>query len=340
MNEKSFYKYNILIFGTGALGSVFGGFLQKKGYSVTYVGLGEHFKAVLKDGIRITGIWGDYHIKKINGFLDYQKIKEKFDIILLCVKSIHTKKAIEQASTLLSDDGIVVSIQNGLKNTDKIAILIGKKRTVGGRIIFGVENPRPGTVKVSVYADKVLLGFPFMRDKRLLDKKSMKKDPQAERLSYLIKALNKSCIPTKKVGTKIIVGKIWEKILYNAALNPLGALFEVPYGELGKNFVTNSYIKNIIKEIFKVVKEKEIWLSYDTYEEYFKYLKENQLPATKDHHSSMLQDIKNGRKTEIDAMNGAIVQYGKELNLETPYNTMLVKMIKAKEIFNQENKNQ
>lgn len=309
---------NYLIFGTGALGSVFGGFLQKSGQNVTYVGLGEHFEKALEDGIKITGIWGDHQIKEIDGTTDYTSLEEKFDIILLCVKSTHTEAAAEQAATLLADGGIMVSIQNGLNNWETIADNVGEKRTVGGRIIFGVENPKPGTVKVTVYADKVLLGAPF-------------KPVNEKLLNKLVSDLNQAEIPTEKVSKQEIWAAIWGKVLYNSALNPLGAILEVAYGKLGEREESRSIMQNIIREIFEVLDAKNITLEYETWRDYYDFFMEKQLPPTSEHHSSMFQDIKAGRTTEIMALNGAVSQYGKELGIKTPYNDIITGLVKFKQ---------
>jgi 2-dehydropantoate 2-reductase len=170
MEMVEYPRPRYLIFGTGALGSVFGALLFMSDCQVTFVGRGEHFEAIRKNGLKITGIWGEHCIPAahIDGFVDASKIQEKFSVILLCVKSMHTDHAASQAETLLEDDGIMISIQNGLNNWETIAKHVGGRRTVGGRVIFGAEIPEPGVAKVTVIADKVLLGEPFAAVNRSL----------------------------------------------------------------------------------------------------------------------------------------------------------------------------
>jgi 2-dehydropantoate 2-reductase len=308
-----------LVFGAGALGSVFGGFLLKSGCDLTFIGLGSHYEEILQNGIKITGIWGDHHINPIRGFRSAKELHakgEKFDIVLFCVKSIDSETTAADAASLLKPDGIMVSIQNGLNNVEMISKHAGNQRTVGGRIIFGVEIPKPGTVKVTVYADKVLFGEPFEPVNKLL-------------LQALCEKLNTAGIPTEIVPN--IMAFIWGKVLYNSALNPLGAILGVAYGKLGENEETKSIMKKIIQEIFEILNAKRVRTPYRDYEDYFKVLIEKQLPPTREHHSSMFQDILHGRKTEIDALNGAIVQYGKELGIPTPYNELITNLIHFKE---------
>lgn len=305
-----------LIYGMGALGSIFGGLLQNSGKNITYLGLGPHFDYVIKNGLRITGIWGDFYIPKITGYYKPEELKEKFDVVMVCVKSTETESVAPFAASLLKDDGILISIQNGLNNVETLAKYAGNNRTVGGRIIFGAEIPQIGTSKVTVYADKVLFGAPF-------------EEVNNKILKQVVDDLNSSKIPTEIVPN--IMAFIWGKVLYNSALNPLGAILDVPYGKLGETEPSKAIMKRIIEEIFQILDKKGIKVPYASAEAYYNFLLEKQLPPTAEHRSSMFQDIKAKRKTEIMALNGAIWQYGQELGISTPFNEMITKLIQFKE---------
>lgn len=309
-----------LVFGAGAIGSVLGGFLQEIGCDVTYAGRGAHFKAMQEKGLKITGIWGEHCIPagRIRGFSCDDSAGEKYSVILLSVKSTATKDAAREASTLLDKDGIMVSMQNGLNNWETIAGYVGEGRTVGGRVIFGSEIPTPGTARVTVNADDVLLGEPFVAVNRQL-------------LAVLNEDLRRSGIPVRMVSPKEIHAALWIKVLYNSALNPLSAILEVPYGRLGEQPETRQIMSNVMKEIFSVIHQRDVKVPFASYEDYYNFFMERLLPPTVDHRSSMLQDITKGRQTEIDALNGAISEYGIELGIKTPYNDMLTALIKFKE---------
>jgi 2-dehydropantoate 2-reductase len=309
-----------LVFGAGAIGSVLGGFLQEIGCDVTYVGRGAHFKAMQAKGLKITGIWGEHYIPagRIKGFFYDDSSSEKYSVILLSVKSTATKDAALEASAMLGKDGIMVSMQNGLNNWETIAGYVGEERTVGGRVIFGSEIPEPGIARVTVNADDVLLGEPFVAVNRQL-------------LADLNDDLKRSGIPVRIVSPKEIHAALWMKVLYNSALNPLSAIMEVPYGKLGEQPETRQIMRNVMKEILSVMHLKGVEVPFGSYEDYYHYFMEKLLPPTVDHRSSMLQDIMKGRQTEIDALNGAISEYGRELGIETPYNDMLTALIKFKE---------
>ncbi len=308
-----------LIYGAGAIGSILGGFLQKLGRSVIYVGRGEHFRAFSEKGLMITGIWGEHFIPAKERQIPFDiATKKQFSIILLCVKAKDTDAAAIEAKTLLKEDGIMVSMQNGLNNWETIAHQVGEDRTVGARVIFGAEIEKPGHAIVTVNADDVLLGEPFQAVNRSL-------------LEALEEDLTHSGIPCKIVSKDDIWAAIWGKVLYNCSLNPLGALLEVAYGDLGKNAETRAIIKIIIEEIFLVMRAKGVKVPYLDADEYYHYLLERQLPPTAGHRASMLQDIMLGRQTEIDALNGAISSYARDHGICTPYNDLLTALIKFKE---------
>ena len=308
-----------LIYGAGAIGSVLGAFLHKIGRRVTYAGRGEHFQAIFEKGLRITGIWGEHIVPaQETEILSTLPPKKQFSIILLCVKSKDTDAAALDAASRLKEDGIMVSMQNGLNNWEAIARQVGEDRTVGGRVIFGAEIIDPGHAKVTVNADDVLLGEPFL--------------PVNQRLLVALQSdLSLSGIPCRIVSKDDIWAAIWGKVLYNCSLNPLGALLEVSYGKLGEYAETRGIIKVIIEEIFLVMKAKGVKVPYQGADEYYHYLMERQLPLTVDHRASMLQDILLGRQTEIDALNGAISQYARDYGISTPYNDLLTALIKFKE---------
>lgn len=303
-----------LVMGAGALGSIFGGFLIKSGHDVTLAGLDEHLRAMQSDGLTITGLWGEHALKNLKTSYGTEGLKGTFDCVLLAVKSYITPQAITQCLPFIHSDTLVVSIQNGLGNWETIATAVGWHRTVGARIIFGADIPQPGTARVTVYADKVLLGSPTGAI-------------PYERILPIVDDLNLAGIPT--AFSTEIASQLWGKVLYNCSLNALGAIFGVPYGFLAEGPETVRLIRAIIQEVFAVAVAKGIKLPYAEPAEYERVLLDKQLPPTVTHHSSMFQDISLGRRTEIDALNGAIAHYGKELGIATPVNDVITALIKG-----------
>ncbi|HPI92026.1 MAG TPA: ketopantoate reductase family protein [Deltaproteobacteria bacterium] len=304
-----------LVMGAGALGSVFGGLLAEAGHDVTFVGADDHLKAMQGQGLTITGLWGEHAVGPVKAFYGTERLSGTFDTVLLSVKSYHTASVMTQTLPFVHGDSLVFSIQNGLGNWDAIAQAVGWHRTVGARVIFGAEVEKPGTARVTVYADKVLLGSPSGTA------------PQ-EKIQLVCDHLNKAGIPT--AVSDEIASFLWGKVLYNCSLNALGAILNVPYGSLRETPEIMTVMHRVVEEIFAVAHAKGITLPYESAEAYYSILTDVQLPPTALHRSSMLQDMAKGsRLTEIDALNGAISRYGRELNVPTPVNDVLTAVIKG-----------
>ena len=308
---------NILVMGAGAVGSAVGGFLAQGGHRVALVGRGPHMAAIHERGLRIEGIWGEHLIRGLRTFTSVQEMpREHFDLVLITTKSYDTSEAAKQALLLLSEDSLVVSLQNGLGNVETISEIVGDHRAVGGRLIFGIKIPEAGRAEITVYADKVMLGSP-----------SHKVD--FARLEAIAAAFTKAGIPTE--ATLEIGQFIWGKVFYNCCLNPLSALLEVTYGELSEHSETRQIMTLVIDEIFAVAGAKRVSLAWRSPLEYQGLLFGRLIPDTYAHHASMLQDVMRGKKTEIDALNGAIARLGEETGIPTPVNLMLTQLIKVKE---------
>src|SRR5437868_11853301 len=112
----------ILIFGAGGVGSVVGGFLARTGHEVSLLGRPWHIDRIRKNGLSISGIWGDYRIKAFDLYTDAAQIppQSAFDLIILSVKSFDTEKAVQELAPFMGEDTMLLSLQNGLGNVETI----------------------------------------------------------------------------------------------------------------------------------------------------------------------------------------------------------------------------
>jgi 2-dehydropantoate 2-reductase len=307
----------ILIMGAGSIGSVVGGFLARAGHDVTLVGRQPHMEAIQSGGLHIDGIWGEHHVTGLRTATTCEHLHgQPFDLIILSVKSYDTEQAIGEAAPLLATDGLVISFQNGLGNVETIAARVGPERTLGGMVIFGARIDKPGHVTVTVYANEVHIGSPT----GVIDR---------DRVEEVAALINASGVPT--LATDEIEKHIWGKMLYNCALNPLSAILNVSYGELAAAADTRDIMNNVVGEIFAVAKARGTNLFWNQPEEFLKVFYDVLIPPTSAHYASMLEDLKRGGKTEIEALNGAIVSYGSEANVECPVNEALSNLIRVME---------
>lgn len=310
---------NILVVGLGALGTVYSCLLKEQGHRVTVLAKKGAEDVLRRQGVSVTGIWGEHRAVPDRVVSDPDVIdKPDFDLILITVKSFDTYEALNKLKKLVTARTYVVLLQNGYGNFEAAACAVPKNKILLGRVIFGAETEGIGISKVTVIADDVIIGSPEnLVDSRILEE--------------LAEAFQKAGIPTRTSSE--ILKYVWGKVIYNSALNPLGAIFEVNYGKLAENEHTKGMIDDIIEEIFRLltVMGQETW--WPDAAAYKKDFYEKMLPTTAAHHASMLQDIRRGRKTEIDALNGAIVQLGHKYKLQLPVNDFISRMVKAKEKF-------
>ena len=316
-NDIDTEMMRFLIMGAGALGSALGGFLSKARHAVTFVGRAPHMTAVREQGLRITGIWGDHVVKSIDARTDTAGLERgAFDVIVITTKSYDTANAVAAIEHLVAADTLVCSYQNGLGNAETIAETVGWPRTVGARAIYGVRLAEPGCAEVTVIAEPTALGV-------------YDADAPADRVRAIAALMNDAGVPT--VYTDRIATVLWAKVAYNCALNPLSALLDVPYGALLETDHARAVMREVITELYDVGHAMKIPLAPPTAETYIRLLYEELIPPTAAHYASMREDLRLGRRTEIDALNGAICRYGSEHDVPCPTNAFLTRLIHARE---------
>ena len=305
----------VLVAGAGALGSVFGGFLRRAGVEVALLGRAAHLDAIARDGLIIDGIWGTHHVTGFTVATDARELHGPFTAILLPVKSYDTRAMAELVAPLLAADGVAISLQNGLGNVETLEAVFGAPRSLGARVIFGATIPEPGHVRITVFADPTAIGplVPGLHPER---------DAAARRWAATIDAAG---VPA--VYSDAVAALLWAKVFYNAALNPLGALLGVHYGALPENDESRSVMDRVIDEAFAVAAAEHVALPWRDANAYRDEFYGRLVPATYDHRSSMLQDLERGRRTEVDAINGAVWHRGAARGIETPVNETLTRLI-------------
>jgi len=304
----------VLVFGAGAVGQGAGAFLAAAGHEVTLLLRSRYRRAIGRRGLNVSGIFGERSVPPAGLTLATDPAElspDGYDVILLCVKSYDTPAAAAAIEELLSEDTVVVSMQNGYGNVELLASRFGHHRVLCARVITGFAIPSPGRVEITVHADDILFGA-FARPSH----------PMADALAA---ALRESGLPSRPAEN--VEAALWGKILYNCALNPLGAILGVHYGALGDSPDSRAVMDAVIDEVFAVIHAHGFpcpWAGAGEFREVF-YAK--QIPATYDHRPSMLQDLAAHKRTEIDALNGAIVRLAAEKHLTTPVNAALTRMV-------------
>ena len=314
---KTQNSYTILIAGLGALGTVFATLLKKAGHTVYALTREKYLAALSSNTLTVSGIWGEHQARIDGVYGTIEPLRNKsIDLVIVTVKSYDTKTAIEQVKPLVGRSTLVISAQNGYGNYETIVEAVGKEHALLARIIFGVKLPVPGRAEVTVIADDVRIGQP-------------EDTVVADRIREIATVFSEAGVPTKYAAN--IEAILWDKILYNAALNPLGALLECTYGQLAENEETRQIMDAIIEEIFAVASAHDKPLNWKSAGEYKDHFYTKLVPPTAKHFPSMYYDVKAGKRLEIDALNGAVVRLAREKGIAVPVNETITRMIKAKE---------
>lgn len=315
---------NILVVGLGALGIAFATLLKKSGHQVYGLTKAKYLSSFADKKVRLSGIWGEHGAVLDGVYADIQPLlHNKPDLIILTVKSFDTEDAAKEIVPLVGEKTLVMAAQNGYGNYETLALIVGKEHALLARVIFGAKLLGVGASEVTGIADAVRLGQPDG---------AVHEDVCAK----VAEAINAAGIPTAYAPD--VYGILWDKILYNCALNPLGALLECNYGSLADDDGVRQVMDAMIQEIFDVAKAHGIALRWRSAGDYINYFYEQLIPPTRRHFPSTYHDLKAGKKLEIDALTGAIVRLGKEKGVLTPVNETVTNLIKAKERFLLKNK--
>jgi 2-dehydropantoate 2-reductase len=302
----------IAVLGAGAMGSVIGSLLARAGHDVTLVEVWrEAVEAINRDGLKIQNKAGDVTLQKMSAVVSPAQVAGTVDLVLVFVKCYHTAAAVRSALPLLGPNSTVLSLQNGWGNGPCIAEIAGRERVLLGVCYHSATVLGPGHV---LHAGQ---GKTFIGE---LD------GSDSARLEQIVMAFNAAEIPVEASGQ--VVTEIWSKLALNAATLPTSASIRVTADRLLDAPEMQALMQELLKEVVAVAHGQGIPLEFDERWEAISGLLKRLAPNTK---GSMLQDVEKGRRTEIDVINGAIVEAGQRLGIPTPYNATLVALIKALE---------
>ena len=311
----------ILIYGGGSVGLGLAGCLIKAGGELDIIAREQTVSALRINGLAWRGIFGEYHAPPdtFEAFTLLKDVPAKTcDYILVCVKSFdshYAAKDLAENKTLFGEETKIVLFQNGWGNAEIFASFFPQERMYSARVITGFRRPKKNEVEITVHADAVHIGSLFGLDLSPVEK--------------LCELIDRGGIPCEK--TDDIAGDLWAKMLYNCALNPLGAILDVPYGGLAANEFTRAIMNNIVEEVFEVMQKAGYKTHWQSAADYLTVFYQRLVPHTAKHKSSTLQDILAQKKTEIEALNGAVTKLAEQYGISVPYNTVVYNMVRFME---------
>jgi 2-dehydropantoate 2-reductase len=298
----------ICVIGCGAVGSLFAAHLAKQGEAEVwaYDVWKDHVEAIRSRGLRISGA-ADF-TAKLNATSDPTELP-RCDYGIVATKAIHTRSAIAEVALAFDEKSAVCSVQNGVGNEEIIAEHI--KYVIRGTTFPAGHPIAPGHIGFDIKGDTWI--GPFEPTNTPMSK--------VEELAGLITRSGMNVIPLPDAR-----GAQWTKLIFNAATNPVGGLTLLHHGAATRFAPTGQLFNDLIGEGEAVARALGIELHGDP-----RALVQKGANAPGKHRASMLQDVLAKRQTEVDFMNGAIVQWGDKTGVPTPLNKAVWELVKGLE---------
>ena len=292
--------------GSGAMGSLFGGFLSRSGEEVWLVDIREdHIQALGSAGL-IVEEGGKKQTIPVHATKEVTSIG-KADLVLFFVKAYHTEKAVSDALVLQKEDTVFLTLQNGLGNEETICKRVDPRKVILGVTNHGATFLGPGCIRHAGWG-KTYIG-------ELNGKVTA-------RVTQLAQVFTRAGIESEISSN--IQSLVWNKLLINVGINAVAALTGLKNGHLLDYPETLRLMEALVSETIAVAREKGILIEGNPIEKV-----KAVAGATRENRCSMGQDIDNRRKTEIDAINGAVVREADRLGIPVPYNQMITDLVKV-----------
>jgi len=296
------------VLGAGAVGCYYGGMLARAGHDVTLIGRPVHVEAFRKNGLRFEAKTFDERVR-VEASTEATALKGA-ELVLFCVKSTDTEKAAREMAPHLGRDALVVNLQNGVDNAERIQRAIGRA-VIPAVVYVATEMAGPGHLKHHGRGDLVigaLRGAPA----------------GAAELAKARDAFTAAGVPV--VVSDNVEGELWGKLVVNCAYNAISAIGQQPYGRMVQVPGIRELMKSVVDEALAIAAARDVRLAPDTHARVAGIAE-----AMPTQYSSTAQDLARGRATEIDHLNGYLVREGEALGIPVPANRALHALVKLLE---------
>jgi len=286
-----------LVLGAGGIGGYFGAKLANAGEDVWFIARGKHLETMKLRGLKVRSAQESFTVapQKITGSV---KDAGTVDVVLFCVKSYDTENAAQQLAPALGKDTVVISLQNGIDNENKIRQIIKTGTVYGGVAYIYSTITAPGEITRYEGPTKIVFG-PL--DNTLTD--------QSRRM---LETFTKAGISADL--SSAIQQELWKKFIFISGAAGVTALTRLTLGELLAHPETRKLSRDIMEETLAIARAKHIALDANLIDTFFETLSK----FKNDTRSSLYYDLANGKPMEIEAIAGAVVKMGEELHIATP----------------------
>tara|TARA_B100000678_G_scaffold4110_1_gene3529 strand:+ start:3626 stop:4552 length:927 start_codon:yes stop_codon:yes gene_type:complete len=296
----------ILIYGTGGVGGYFGGRLAQAGHDVTFIARNAHLKAIKENGLRVNSINGDFVIQPAKATDDISQI-ERPDLVILGLKSWQIKDAAKKLKSIITEETMILPLQNGADNMEKLQEVISKKNVLAGLCKIYSKKEEPGLINHFYLEPEIIFG-----------EMDNEKSDRALKLNEIFNDAGiKAMIPDD------IYKAIWKKFAFIATVSGLGGLTRVGIGKMWQDDYLQEILKKTGLEIQAIAQAKGVDFNEEDVAQLFQFISGQEMTTT----ASTQRDIMEGRPSELENFNGYIVEQGKKLGIETPVNEFIYRAL-------------
>ncbi len=313
----------IAIYGAGSLGTILGAFISKAGVPIELINRNKsHVEALKTKGAQVVGTMNfrqpvvAYTPDEMNG---------TYDILFLMTKQQHNAEVVQMLKGFLAPDGVLVTFQNGLPEM-QIAEVLGEERVLGCTVAWGATMQSPGACELTSEPDALSFSLGAI---------STQRSKHFDKVKELLETMGTVEVEENFLGTR------WSKLLINAAFSGMSAVLGCTFGEAAGPKESRRIVQALIKECIDVCQVGGIRIEPVQGKDIVKLLNYTNalkrafsffiIPIAIRKHAklkaSMLQDLEKGKLTEVDAINGAVSEYGRKVGFPTPMNDKVVEII-------------
>lgn len=303
----------IAVLGAGAVGCFFGGMLARAGAPVTLIGRAHHVEVITRDGLGLDSMHFQQQIPVLAS-TDVSAAREAA-LVLLCVKTLDTEAAATSLAPHLAAGSVVVSLQNGVDNVERMRSATGLE-AIPAAVYVAAEMTAPGRVRHTGRGD-LILGDCSGR--------GLFSNCRRHQLDTLATLFARAGVPCRV--SENIEGDLWVKLVMNCAYNAISALSRARYGRIVRHAQARDLLRQVTDEVVSVARAAGVRFPEGDLLEAVFQLGNTMAGAI----SSTAQDIARGKYTEIDSLNGYVARRGAELGIAAPVNQALHALVKLLE---------
>ena len=313
----------IAIYGAGSLGTILGAYISKAGVPIELISRNKaHIQALQNKGAKVVGT---VHFTQPVVAYTPEEMSGEYDILFLMTKQQHNAEVVEMLKNFLASDGVLVTFQNGLPEV-QIASILGEERVMGCTVAWGATMQDAGVCELTSAPDALSFSLGAISERRSM---------HFDKVKELLEMMGTVDVEDNFIGTR------WSKLLINAAFSGMSAVLGCTFCEAAGPRASRRVVQALIKECIDVCQVGNIRIEPVQGKDIVKLLNYTNawkrafsffiIPIAIRKHAklkaSMLQDLEKGKQTEVDAINGAVSEYGRKVGFPTPMNDRVVEII-------------